>query len=241
MSFITSSSFDINTVRNQPDGVAGLYDCKTILNEHRPVCTYQIDLYGKALFDTQNTDIWFPIPGAGGGTVAYSSRFLTLTSGTGAASATRCIVNQTAYAITSNFLEASCKLTEASNGEGGVRNSAFGFASAFSAFPATERAIFTRESDNRTYICYRGGKVSIATLPLGRELTAGDILTVRLDRKEGSANIDIARFYVNGQKQYETENIPQANCYAGIGVYVDADCSTARSLSIDYFSFRYVP
>jgi len=236
---LSSSEVAALIARNEPDGVAGLYACKTILNEHRPVCTYHADLYGKYLDVTDNPDVWYPL--ADTGTITYANRKLTLATTASTAGAVRAVINTTAYAITSNFLEASCKLAGASNGTGGVRNSAFGFGSAFSAYPATERAIFARESDNKTYICYRGGKVSIATLPLGRELTAGDILTVRLDRKEGSANIDIARFYVNGQKQYETENIPQANCYAGIGVYADADATTVRSVQIDYFSFRFVP
>jgi len=239
MSFITSSSFDINTVRNQPDGVAGISACKTLLNEHRPVCTYQMDLYGKALFDTQNTDIWYPI--AGGGSITYATRNLTIQSTVNTECATRCIVNQTAYKMTSNFLEATTKIANPSNGTGGIRNTVFGFASAFSSIPIVERAIFYKGSDNLSYIGYRGGDVRLSTLPIGRELQAGDVLTVRLDRVEGEANINIARFYINGQKQYETLNVPQADCYCGIGVFTDSAHTTVRSVVIDYFGFKYVP
>lgn len=236
---LTSAQVTALINRGGANGVAGLYACKTILNEHRPVCTYQVDLYGKHLNVTDNPDVWYPL--ADVGSISYASRSLTLTTAANQATRTRVVINSTAYPITANFLEATIKVTNHANGTGGNRYTAFGFASAFSSFPSTERAIFYRGANNLTYIGYRGGSVAVASLPIGREIATGDILTVRLDRVEGSANIDIARFYINGEKQYETTAIPKVNCYCGIGVYCDADVSTVRSVSIDYFGFRYVP
>jgi hypothetical protein len=126
-------------------------------------------------------------------------------------------------------------------GTGGSRITAFGFASAFSAFPSSERAIFFRDAVGNTYIAYKGGSVATTTLPIARNITTGDIITVRLDRVEGQADINIARFYINGQKQYETLNIPIVSVYGGIGVYGDASVTTARQFKTDYVSFKYVP
>lgn len=237
---LTSAEVSALIARNEPDGVAGIYACKTILNEHRPVCTYQADLYGKYLDITDNPDVWYPL--ADNGTITYATRVLTLSSVAGTATSTRAVINTVAYPITSNFIECSAKFVAGVVGAGGTyRKRAFGLASAFSAFPSTERAIFYSDEAGNSYIGYRGGQVALSTLPIGRNLATGDICTVRLDRVEGSANIDIARFYINGQKQYETAAIPQANCYAGIGLYTSAGTTSATTLKIDYFSFRYVP
>jgi len=226
--------------RNQPSGIAGLYACKTILNEHRPVCSYEASLYGKYLDVTDNPDVWFPLAGAG--TITYSTRNLTLASVAGTATNTRAVINTTAYPIAGNFLECTCKFVLGSVGSGGtVRKRAFGFASAFSGFPATERAIYYTDEAGNSYIGFRGGQVALSGLPIGRNFAAGDIATVRLDREEGDANISIARFYINGQKQYETANIPQVNVYSGIGVYTSAGTATLTRLKIDYFGFKYVP
>jgi hypothetical protein len=239
---IPDNSFDITTVRNQnvSGGVAGIYNpCRTILNEHTPVCRYEAFLYGKYLDVTDNPDVWFPLPDTG--SIAYLSKNLTLTTAVGVISAVRVVLNTYAYPITSNFIEVTTKIVSSVAGVGGSRTSYIGFASAFSAPPITERACFLINAPGLSFIGYRGGSIALTACPLGRDLATGDICTVRLDRQEGSANIDIARFYVNGQKQYETTAIPQANCYAGIGVYGDASVTTARKLTIDYFGFRYVP
>ena len=82
----------------------------------------------------------------------------------------------------------------------------------------------------------------ISQTPLGRNLLQGDIVTLRLDRQEGSANIDIGRVYVNGQKIYETNVIPTVNVYAGIGVFAsNALVDIGAQLGIKYFGVRYVP
>jgi len=237
-----SRGANIANYRNEAvtDAIAGIYNpCKTMLNEHRPVCTDQVDLYGKYLDITDNPDVWYPLEDVG--TVAYSTRNLTLSTADAAASEVRSVINTTAYPITANFLEASCKFVSRVNGAGGVRNSVFGFASALSAFPTTERAIFYADLAGTSYIGFRGGQIALSACPLGRGIQAGDIATIRLDMQEGSANIYIARFYVNGQKQYETSAIPQANCYVGLGVYADASVTSKRSLTVDYFGFKYVP
>ena len=239
---LTSSEVIALIARNKPGGTAGLYTCKTILNEHRPVCTKEYHLVGKYLDGADNPDVWFPIPGAGGGTVVYSNRFLTLTSGTGAVSATRCVIDQTKFPIWGNFIEVTCRIGAYNPGTTGARNIAIGFAPAFSAFPEGNRAIFRISGSGNTLIADSSGDVVFLTnCPIGRNLQSGDVITVRLDRQEGSSNVDIARFYVNGQKQYETLNIPTENCYAGIGVFTGADATQPVSISIDYFGVKFVP
>jgi len=239
---LTSSEVLALINRGGEEGTAGLYACKTLLNEHRPVCTKEYHLTGKYLDGVDNPDVWIAIPGAGGGTVVYDDRFLTLTSGTGVVSATRCIIDQTKFPINGNFIEVTCKIGSVVSGAGGsARNIAIGFASAFSSFPSSERAIFWIGGSGSTYIGARGVQIALNTCPIGRNLISGDIVTVRLDRVEGSSNIDIVRFYVNGQKQYETTNIPTESCYAGIGVFSDANTTTPVSIAIDYFGVKFVP
>jgi len=241
---LTSSEVLTLIARNKEGGTAGLYSCKTILNEHRPVCTKEYHLTGKYLDGADNPDVWFPIAGAGGGTVVYDDRFLTITSGTGAASATRCVIDQTKFPMAGNFIEVTCKIGAVVAGTGGLRRIAIGFQPAFSSFYGcgTDRAIFFLNRMGSWYVGSRSSpSIPLTTLPIGRNLASGDVLTVRLDRIEGAANINIARFYVNGQKQYETTTIPEENCYAGIGVFTDADTTTAMSIAIDYFGVKHVP
>jgi hypothetical protein len=238
---LTSSEVIALIGRNKPDGTAGIYSCKTILNEHRPVCTKEYHLTGKYLDGADNPDVWFPIPGSG--TVVYANRFLTLTSGTGGTSATRCVIDQTKFPINGNFIEVTCRIGALTPGAGGSdRLIAIGFQPAFSSYYGTNtnRATFFA-TGGTWHIGIKGGLKAVSSLPLGRNLTTGDIITVRLDRQEGSPNIDIARFYVNGQKQYETLNIPEEDCYAGIGVFAVGDVTTPISLSIDYFGVKFVP
>jgi len=242
MSYITNPPFDMSVYRNKAvtNGVAGIFNpCKTILNEHRPVCTKEYHLTGKYLDGADNPDVWFPIA-AGTGSVVYDSRYLTITSSTGGVAANRAVIDQTKFPITGNFVEVTCKIGTVVDGTGGVRITDIGFASAFSAHQSKERALFTY-FDGGWHLSHYTGTVALSTLPLGRNLQAGDIITVRLDREEGSANIDIVRFYVNGQKQYETTDIPTVDCYAGISVFNDADTTVPISFSTDYFGVKYVP
>ena len=241
---LTSSEVIDLIARNQPGGTAGIYDCKTILNEHRPVCTKEYHLVGNQLDAQYNPNVWFHINGAGGGTTSYSNRFLTLTSGTGATSATRCVIDQTKFPITGNFIEVTVRLGTSVNGAGGsARLVSIGFQTNFAAYsgPSGDRAIFYRNVNGSWAIGYKGGWLHMTRTPLGRELTNGDIITVRLGRQEGSPDIDIARFYVNGQKQFETTDIPTQDCYAGIGVFSDASTTTATSIAINYFGVKFVP
>jgi hypothetical protein len=237
---LTSSEVIALIGRNKPDGTAGIYTCKTILNEHRPVCTKEYHLVGNQLDAQYNPDVWFHINGAGGGSTSYSNRFLTISSGTGAISATRCVIDQTKFPINGNFAEVTVRIGTIQLGEEGNRNICIGLASAFSSVPVTERAMFWISGNGVTYIGANNPGVALINCPLGRNLAPGDICTVRLDRQEGSANIDIARFYVNGQKQYETLDIPTENCYAGIGVFGD-NTTTPMSIAIYYFGCKFVP
>ena len=227
--------------RNEPDGTAGLYACKTILNEHRPVCTKEYHLTGKYLDGADNPDVWFPIA-AGTGSIVYATRYLTITSSTGDVSANRAVIDQTKFPIAGNFAEVTCKIGTVVAGANGTRNTSIGFQDAFSSLAVNRAVFYYNGNTHKWYIASLDPSVAVDTLPLGRDLQAGDIVTVRLDRVEGSTNIDIVRFYVNGQKQYESSSgLPLVDMYAGIGVYNDASVTTAISFSTDYFGVRYVP
>lgn len=224
-------------------GVAAIYNpCKTLYNEHRPVCTKEYHLVGKYLDGNDNPDVWFPIVGvASDAIITYSNRVLRLRAGTGAISASRCVIDQTKFPIAGNFIEVTCEIGGGSGGSGGERRAAIGFMPQFSAYEPTNRAIFTRIGTAWS-IEWNGGNKSLTSCPLGRNLVVGDIITVRLGRQEGSSNIDIVRFYVNGQKQYETTNIPSIDVYAGIGVFnLDDQVTSTMEIAIKYFGVRYVP
>lgn len=225
-------------------GVAAIYNpCKTIFNEHRPVCTKEYHLTGKYLDGADNPDVWFPIKGAAAdAVVTYANRVLRLRAGTGAISASRCVIDQTKFPITSNFLEVTCEVAGQSGGSGGERKLVFGFMPQFSAYETSERAIFERPNTTTWNIGWKGGAIPLSSCPLGRTIATGDILTIRLDRVEGSPNINIARFYVNGQKQYETTDVPTVDVYAGVGAFnLDSLVTSTGELAIKYFGVRYSP
>lgn len=229
------------------NGVAGIYNpCKTILNEHRPVCTKEYHLTGKYLDGADNPDVWFPIKGAGvGASVSYANRVLTLKSGTGATSASRCVIDQTKFPITSNFLEVTCEIASMVTGEGGNRFIAIGFQDRFSELNHSSygnRFIVYQTGSGDWSIGYESVYTRLDETPLARNLQPGDIVTIRLDRQEGSPNIDIGRVYVNGQKQFETTTIPSVDVYAGIGVFNNSNLvDESPEIGIKYFGVRYVP
>lgn len=225
--------------------VAAIYNpCKTIFNEHRPVCTKEYHLTGKYLNGVDNPDVWYHIVGDGSNaSIMYLNRELILDSGSGMISASRCVIDQTKFPITSNFLEVTVELGSLDAGEGGVRQAVIGFQPAFSEYfgPYTDRATIVHTGTS-WYFCGRTEFAAAINCPIGRELQPGDIVTIRLDRQEGSSNIDIARFYVNGQKQWETLGVPTANVYAGVGVFAsDSLVDVGVQLGIKYFGVRYVP
>lgn len=228
------------------NAVAGIYNpCKTLLNEHRPVCTKEYHLVGKYLDGAENPDVWFAIKGGGAdASISYANRVLSLNSGNGAISASRCVIDQTKFPITANFLEVTCELDHYVRGAGGAYRAAIGFMPAFSEFNDSNRAVFFASGPD-WYIGFAGSGLSyvaLSTLPLGRNLQAGDVATIRLDREEGSSNIDMLRFYVNGQKQYETTSIPTENVYAGIGAFaINSLVDVGAEIGIKYFGVRYVP
>lgn len=226
------------------NGVAGIYNpCKTLLNEHRSVCTKEYHLVGKYLDGAENPDVWFAIKGEGvDASVSYANRVLTLNSGSGTISASRCVIDQTKFPITGNFLEVTFEIDHISLGEGGGRAVAVGFQPAFSSFYGSNRAFVMVDSNGNWGFCGSAVYKPVTECPIGRNLQAGDIVTVRLDRQEGSQNIDILRFYINGQKQFETTSIPQEDVYAGIGAFNEnALVDVGIEIGIKYFGVRYVP
>lgn len=238
---LTSSDVLSLIARNEPDGTAGIYACKTLLNEHRPVCTKELHLMGQALGASAfiDTDNWSIIDS--GGAHAYASKKLTLETTPGVACATRA-VHPVPESISSNFMEVTVSIDSYTPADDG--SIVIGFFNSGTGDYTTQRSIFRIKPDGHTYI-YSAGATSqsehaLSSLPLGRDLLADDIVTVRLDRVEGSSNIDIVRFYVNGQKQYETTVIPTANCYSGIGLYTPDTATSLSSLAINYFGYRRV-
>lgn len=225
--------------------VAAIYNpCKTIFNEHRPVSTKEYHLVGKYLDGADNPDVWFPIKGGGtGASVGYLNRELKINCGSGMISASRCVIDQTKFPITGNFLEVTVELGSLDVGEGGLRRTAIGFQTAFSEYygPDTDRATLVHDGSVWNF-CGRTEYIASDVCPIGRNLQPGDVVTIRLDRQEGSSDIDIARFYVNGQKQWETLGVPLANCYAGVGVFAtNSLVDVGMQLGIKYFGVRYVP
>ena len=225
--------------------VAAIYNpCKTIFNEHRPVCTKEYHLIGKYLDGAENPDVWYPIKGAGtGASVAYLDRELKLNCGSGMISASRCVIDQTKFPILGNFLEVTCEIGSFDVGEGGARRAAIGFQPAFSGYSSanSDRATIVHDSSGWNF-CGRTEFIKTIACPIARELQTGDIVTIRLDRQEGSSDIDIARFYVNGQKQWETLGVPTANVYAGLGVFAtNSLVDVGMQLGIKYFGVRYSP
>jgi len=225
--------------------VAAIYNpCKTIFNEHRPVCTKEYHFVGKYLDGADNPDVWFPIKGEGtGASVAYLARELKINCGSGMVSASRCVIDQTKFPITGNFLEVTAEIGSLDVGEGGSRRAAIGFQPAFTQYYGdnTDRATIVHDSAG-WYFCGRTGTKSTTACPIARQLQPGDIATIRLDRQEGSSDIDIARFYVNGQKQWETLGVPTENVYAGVGVFAtNSLVDVGMQLGIKYFGVRYVP
>lgn len=235
----TDSSHTGTAKRNYAGGVAGVDAGKALIYEHLPACMKEYHLTGKYLDGTDNPDVWFPIS-AGTGSVVYASRFLTLTSSSADTSANRAVIDQTKFPIAGKFIEVTARLGAMVDGAGGARRCVVGFQSGFNEYKGTARATFY--SYNGIWrVGYPAQEVLLTALPLGRNLQAGDIITVRLDRQEGSSVIDIARYYVNGEKQYETTTIPTEDVYAGIGVFNTVETTTAFSVAIDYFGCKFVP
>lgn len=225
--------------------VAAIYNpCKTIFNEHRPVCTKEYHLVGKYLDGADNPDVWYPIAGGGvGASVAYLARELKINCGSGMVSASRCVIDQTKFPITSNFLEVTAEIGSLDVGDGGARECAIGFQEAFSAAaPSSQARATIVHNGTNWYFCGTPSVKLVSNCSIGRELQTGDIVTIRLDRQEGSSDIDIVRFYVNGQKQWETLAVPTANVYAGVGVFASNSLvDIGMQLGIKYFGVRYVP
>lgn len=238
---LTSSDVTDLIARNKPDGTAGIYACKTLLNEHRPVCTKELHIMGQSLGVSAfiDSDNWSIIDG--GGAHTYAAKKLTLKTTPSVACATRA-VHPVPASISSNFMEVTVSIDSFTPADAG--SIVIGFFNSGTGDYTTQRSIFRIKPDGHTYIYTAGASAqtehALASLPLGRDLLSDDIVTVRLDRVEGSSNIDIVRFYVNGQKQYESLVIPTANCYAGIGCYTPDTSLTLSSLAINYFGYRRV-
>jgi hypothetical protein len=224
-------------------GVAGVNSSNVILSQHMPGCLQEIYINGKQLSTTGyiDNDIW-EILASSPTSAAYATRTLTLKSGTGAITAARAVMPYT-HAITDHFLEIIVGYAGYTNGEGGTRNTFIGFAQSLAALPTAQAVGFTRDNTNDvSYIMYGSTSVStvaLSTLPLGRNLQATDVITIRLETSEAGSAINTAKFFVNGILQYTTTSIPTVSVYAGCGVYNgDTDVTTQAELSINYFGFK---
>jgi len=89
-------------------------------------------------------------------------------------------------------------------------------------------------------------KIYTVSSALGRNVQAGDMLTVRLFRLEGSIDIDSVSFYVNGQRLFTMRGtalsyIPDVAMYPGFGAYARGLLSAEFSMEIRASTIRYMP
>ena len=233
-----------DTVDAIPDEYAGIDSDGLIKNIHRPVCTYDVTLFGELLDGTWDSSVWYHIEDSG--SITYDNRELTFTAPALTATNSRAVLNQTRFPIDGNFLELTCRVCNIGKGSlSSLKHLYIGFCPSFATAPASSvsggRAVFILYGDVSSLIGYTGGAVSLEDLPLGRKLESGDLVTVRLDRKDNSSNINVVRFYVNGQLQYETENIPTGDVYAAIAFYTNTQLTTPQEYCVDYLNVKYVP
>ena len=230
---ITTSSYtlydnldNIDTGLDVLDDIVPIYPCYPIYNQYRPIDTY-IELYGVLLDDTdilkhENTD----------GTIGYSTRYLTLSSIGGNTSFVNAHFNGVTIPLSSKLYQCTCVLgdTEAgTNSSGSVR--AFGFSPDLTTWQGANRLFFYFVSDT-SYIGIYNSYITMDSCPLGRDITEGDALTIRVKD-------DIAKFYVNGELQYTTDKLPSSDLECGIGVY--ANSTTPTYISTNYMSLQVIP
>lgn len=244
-----------NASRAAASGVAGLYACKTILNEHRPVCTGVLDLTTGMLNPSTDANRWTAVPNTTN--VTYSGGELTVAATTGAGTIRRLIYpRQLPY--DGNFLEISMEITDITLGEGLGQSQEvnFGFADSFAdrLYSSPINCVGFRHYiddneilSNRTRLLLRNPadglleSVYLDELEYNANIVTGDIITVRLGRNESSADIDKARFYVNGTLVYECDAVFTGDMYPGIQVYNSPAASVAGSISTRYVGIRWVP
>ena len=89
-------------------------------------------------------------------------------------------------------------------------------------------------------------KIYTVSSALGRNVQAGDMLTVRLFRLEGSIDIDSVSFYVNGQRLFTMRGtalsyIPDVAMCPGFGAYAIGALSAEFRMDIRDCTVRYIP
>lgn len=230
-------------------GVAGLYSCNTLLHKHINPCMEEYH------FCRSTTDLGSTAVTALGGAFANLTSPSRMQVQTAVTEGSNCrVVIPTQFNVAGNFMEVSALLHASDAGVGDGNIMFIGLANSFASIvPAigAQLAGFWKGDDE---IWHRGiynattGIESTSTGTLGRAIQDGDLLTVRLYRKEGSANIDSYAFYVNGLRITYLEApgsyIPTANLYPGFGVYNIAgsgDSVASLLLEIRNFNFKYNP
>ena len=229
--------------RNAPNGTAGLDANKIMLNENRPLCTKVCQYYGQRLDPAYDPDVWVCTTG-GNGSMVYSNRHLIITGATGQAAANRAVIDNETFPITSKFLEITATIGSSTSGDGGARTCAIGFMTSFNSLQNLDRSIFFLEGGTWK-VGYFAGTKNFSECPIGRNLQAGDTVTVRLDCSGGGTSIDTAKFFVNGMLQFDTTGqtnpVPRSAVYGGFGVFSNDAVVEAQSVSVSYFSLRYIP
>ena len=235
--------------RSGVSGVAGLYACQTLIHKHINPAMESYDIsHNVSSYGTTNVN-----SGDGGTTNLSSPARMQVYSGVQDGANCRIVIPQH-YPVTANFIEVSCLIHDQVDGAGGDLRTFIGLRNswAYSSFAVGSQFIgFYKDSSGDWYrgtYSGTGGSASTDMGSLGRDPQDGDMLTVRLYRSEGAADIDSYAMYVNGLRITYQEGvssiIPSAPLYPGFGVYNHAGAGIAtsdRSMDIRRFAFRYIP
>jgi hypothetical protein len=94
--------------------------------------------------------------------------------------------------------------------------------------------------------CVGYQKIYTVSSVLGRNIQAGDMLTVRLFRLEGSIDIDSVSFYVNGQRLFTMRGtalsyIPDVGMYPGFLACAIGALSAEFRMEVRDCTVRYIP
>lgn len=130
----------------------------------------------------------------------------------------------------------TAKITKIVKGTGQYRYLILGFANNLNSSPAAERACFMFENDI-WYCSYYDGSKPMLSLPYGKELQAGDVVNVVIDRTHETYNSDVILYYVNNELIYVNEKVPTVDVFARMSVHVSYGTSSCQIAS-DYISIE---
>ena len=242
------NSFEDIVCRNKAlnRSVAGLYACQTLLHENHPA---GIESYNFHQIHSTLGNMGAKL-GAGGYSNQTSPYSMRVISGATAGDGARVIVPY-AFPSGGNLYEVSVLVHSVTVGTGNGYLFA-GMAQGLNIFDPTQFQNWagfyvTEDGISKCGIdCWGYQKIYTVSSALGRNVQAGDMLTVRLFRLEGSIDIDSVSFYVNGQRLFTMRGtalsyIPDAAMYPGFGAYARGLLSAEFAMTIRDCTVRYIP